>query len=218
MKNFIQIFLMTILGIAFLLTSCKGNGRSESEYEVVDEIAIEEDYSEPAWQYEVITSSYTDVNGGEHKYVVGVALKIGNDYVAFDNFTDYTAIVKPLLIALEISISYAFNSTYPSESDRRYVESGFPSESDWRHFESEILSYIKDDNPDWTVIPDTRLRKFAGDFYGEIRRYIPTLDEEGADWKKYRCAKSYLYIKAATEDDEKDLGVPKGALIAKRRL
>lgn len=202
MKNFIQIFLMTILGIAFLLTSCKGNGRSESEYEVVDEIAIEEDYSEPAWQYEVITSSYTDVNG-EHKYVVGVALKIGNDYVAFDNFTDYTAIVKPLLIALDIT---SFYSIIPP----------FPSASDWKHFESEILSYIKDDNPDWTVIPDSRLRKVAGDSYGKIRRYIPTLDEEGADWKNYRCGDSYLRIKAAG-DYEEELGVPKGALIAREK-
>lgn len=206
MKNFIQIFLMTILGIAFLLTSCKGNGRSESEYEVVDEIAIEEDYSVPAWQYEVLTSSYINSYSKvrEHKYVYGLALKIGNDYVAFDNFTDYTAIVKPLLIALDVASFYSFTSP-------------FPSESDWRHFESEILSYIKDDNPDWTVIPDSRLRKVAGDSYGKIRRYIPTLDEEGADWKNYRCGDLYLRIEAATDNDEKDLGVPKGALIARKK-
>ena len=140
---------------------------------------------------------------GEHKFLHGFALKIGNDYVAFDNFTDYTDIVKPLLIAYDVA--YIYSCTSP-----------FPSESDWRHFESEILSYIKDDNPDWTVIPDTELRKVAGNSYGKIRRYIPTLDKEGADWKRYRCADLYLNIKAATEDDEKDLGVPKGALIAER--
>ena len=213
-----RISLTFIIVIAFIFTSCKNSGKtisdsanSDNEYEFVDEAPIE-DYI-PTWEYEVIIKEDKAENPEESYLCAGgfkyekIALKVGDDYIMYGDNADYYDLIKPVLLAHHIIYKFQkSNDVYPSKTD-------------WKRFQSEILSCIKDETPDWTTIPDLKLRKSAGDFYGSIKNVTPTLYSEGADYKIYKCDTETLlgnwtyYIGFMAASENNNLGIPKGTLI-----
>ena len=216
-----SISFASIIVIALIFTSCKNNGKtisdsanSDNEYEFVDDPPIEEDV--PGWQYKVLVEEDKAENPGEDYLHVGgfeydnkIALRVDNGWVAYNPNVDYSPIVKSVFVADKIIKKY----------QEQKSEDKYPSKADWEQFESGILSYISDEIPDWSTIPDAKFRKLAGDFYGSIKNVTPVLYSEGAGYQIYKCDFDTLlgdwtyYFGFGSASKGNKYNIPEGALI-----